>query len=74
MERFIGTDTASVELFFNIFTSGTETSVTPGSTFVSLSHRSLPLGIGTNLPQNAVNITFRADIVCFNFVLQVDPL
>ena len=27
MERFIGTDTASVELFFNIFTPGIETSV-----------------------------------------------
>ena len=25
MERFIGTDTASVELFFNIFTSGIKT-------------------------------------------------
>ena len=29
MERFIGTDTASVELFFNIFTSGIETFVIP---------------------------------------------
>ena len=27
MERFIGTDTASVELLFNIFTSGSETFV-----------------------------------------------
>ena len=29
IERFIGTDTASVELFFNIFISGTETFVIP---------------------------------------------
>ena len=29
MERFIGTDTASVELFFNIFTSEIETFVIP---------------------------------------------
>ena len=29
MERFIGTDTASVELFFNIFTSRTEIFVIP---------------------------------------------
>ena len=29
MEIFIGTDTASVELFFNIFTSGIETFVIP---------------------------------------------
>ena len=29
MERFIGTDTARFELFFNIFTSGTETFVMP---------------------------------------------
>ena len=29
MERFIGTDTASVELFFHIFISGIETSVIP---------------------------------------------
>ena len=29
MERSIGTDTASVELFFNIFTSGIETFVIP---------------------------------------------
>ena len=29
MERFIGTDTASVELFFNIFTSGIEIFVIP---------------------------------------------
>ena len=27
MERFIGTDTASVELFFNIFTAGIDTLV-----------------------------------------------
>ena len=27
MERFIGTDTAGVDLFFNIFTSGIETFV-----------------------------------------------
>ena len=29
MERLIGTDTASIELFFNIFISGTETFVIP---------------------------------------------
>ena len=29
MERLIGTDTASVELFFNIFTFGIETFVIP---------------------------------------------
>ena len=29
MERFIGTDTATVELFFNIFTSRIETFVIP---------------------------------------------
>ena len=29
MERFIGTDTASVELFFNIFTSEIETFFIP---------------------------------------------
>ena len=29
LERFIGTDTASVELFFNIFTSGIDTFVIP---------------------------------------------
>ena len=29
MERFIGTDTASVELFFNIFTYGNNIFVTP---------------------------------------------
>ena len=29
MERFIGTDTARVEIFFNIFTSGIETFVIP---------------------------------------------
>ena len=34
MEKFIGTDTAGVELFFNIFTSGI--SHTLGPTFVSL--------------------------------------
>ena len=31
MERFIGTDTASVELYFNIFTFGIETYVIPGN-------------------------------------------
>ena len=29
MKRFIGTDTASIELFFNIFTSGIDTFVIP---------------------------------------------
>ena len=34
MERFYGTDTASVELFFNVFTSGIETFVIPWDQFL----------------------------------------
>ena len=39
MGRFIGMDTASVELFFNIFTSGIDICHTVGSTFVPLCPR-----------------------------------
>ena len=51
MERFIGTDIASVGLFFNIFTTGIETySISyRGTTFVSLCRRSLPPGIETTI-------------------------
>ena len=49
MESFIGTDTASVELFFNIFTSRIETFVIPWNQLLyPVSYKSAP-GIGTIL-------------------------
>ena len=75
MGRFIGTNTAGVELFFqHIHLRKWDICHLMGPTFVSLCRRSLPPGIGTSLFQNTVHITFRADIVCLNFVLQGDPL
>ena len=49
MERFLGTDIASAELFFNIFTSGIETFVIPWDQLLYLCHRNLLPGIGTTV-------------------------
>ena len=60
--------------FFNTFASEIETFVLPWDSFCMLCCRSLPPGIGTNLFLNTLHITFRADIVCLNFILRRDPL
>ena len=52
MEKFIGADTASIELFYNIFASGIETFVIPwegGTNFHILCRNTLPPGIGTTV-------------------------
>jgi hypothetical protein len=49
MEILIATDTASVQLLFNIFATGTETFVIPWDQLLYTVRRSLPPGIGTTV-------------------------
>ena len=53
MERFIGTDAVSIELFFNVFhIRNWDISHSLGSTFIPLCRRSLPPGIGITVWQS----------------------
>ena len=55
MEIFIGTDTASVELFFNIFTSGIDTfAISYDQLFYPCVVEVCSLGIGTTVAPRAV--------------------
>jgi hypothetical protein len=73
MEIFIAADTASVQLFFNIFATGIETFVIPWDQLLNTCVVEVcRLGLEP-LCDNHL-ITFRADNVCLNLVLQGDPL
>ena len=61
MEILIGTDTASVVLFFNIFTYGTETIVLPWDQLLyPCVVEVCRLGLEPSLSQKTVYIIFRA--------------